>query len=129
MNGLTYAYIGDAYYELSIRNYLVSLKLTHVNDLHKKAIKYTSGKSQAYIMTYLMENQLVDEQEIELFKRGRNNSGPGRKNIDAKTYHLSTGFESMIGYLYMNQKHRADELIILAIQIIEKGDFNGKNSK
>jgi ribonuclease-3 family protein len=128
LNGLTYAYIGDAYYELSIRNYLVSLKLTHVNDLHKKAIKYTSGKAQAYIMTYLMENQLVDEQEIELFKRGRNNSGPGRKNIDAKTYHLSTGFESMIGYLYMSQKHRADELIILAIQIIEKGDFNGKNS-
>ena len=129
LNGLTYAYIGDAYYELSIRNYLVSLKLTNVNDLHKKAIKYTSGKAQAFIMTYFLKNQLVDEHEIELFKRGRNNSGPGRKNIDAQTYHLATGFESMIGYLYMNQKERADELIHLAINSIEKGDFNGKNSE
>jgi ribonuclease III family protein len=129
LNGLTYAYIGDAYYELSIRNYLVSLKLTHVNDLHKKAIKYTSGKAQALIMTSFLDNQIVDEHEIELFKHGRNSSGPGRKNIDAKTYHLATGFESMIGFLYMNQINRADELIHLAINYIEKGDFNGKSSK
>ena len=127
MNGLALAYIGDAYYELSIRKHLIEQKLTNVNDLHKKAIKFTSGHAQATIMTYFIEQVLISDDEMDLFKRGRNASGPGRKNIDAKTYHLATGFEALIGYLYMNHKERADEIIKLAISYIEKGDFNGKN--
>jgi len=128
LNGLTLAYIGDSYYELQIRSYLVNNKLTKVNDLHKEAIKYTSGIAQAKIMTYLIENDLLSNDEIELFKRGRNSSGNGRKNIDAKNYHLSTGFEALIGYLYLNNKNRADEIIDISITHIKKGDFNGKNS-
>lgn len=128
MNGLTLAYLGDAYYELSIREYLIDQKLTHVNDLHKQAIKYTSGIAQAKIMEYLMENQLVSEVEIETFKRGRNASGPGRKNIDAKAYHYATGFEAMIGFLYIEHRNRADEIIRLAIRIIEEGALHGKDS-
>ena len=128
MNGLTLAYIGDAYYELKVRMYLIDKKLTHVNDLHKQAIRFTSGTAQAKIMEFFIESSLISEDEVDLFKRGRNASGPGRKNIDAKTYHLATGFESLIGFLYMNQKERADELIVLGINYIEKGDFNGKSS-
>ncbi len=128
MNGLTLAYIGDAYYELKVRMYLIDKKLTHVNDLHKQAIRFTSGIAQAKIMEYLVDNTLISDDETDLFKRGRNASGPGRKNIDAKTYHLATGFESLIGFLYLNQKNRADELIALGINYIEEGDFNGKNS-
>ena len=128
MNGLTLAYIGDAYYELSIRKHLINLKLTHVNDLHQRAITYTSGQAQASIVTYLIEEQLISTDEIEIFKRGRNASGPGRKNIDAKTYHLATGFEALIGYQYIHNMDRADELIKKSIDYIEKGDFNGKNS-
>jgi len=128
LNGLTLAYIGDAYYELKVRMYLIDKKLTHVNDLHKQAIRFTSGTAQAKIMEFFIESSLISEDEVDLFKRGRNASGPGRKNIDAKTYHLATGFESLIGFLYMNQKERADELIVLGINYIEKGDFNGKSS-
>lgn len=128
LNGLTLAYIGDSYYELSIRKHLLDLKLTNVNDLHKRAIKYTSGQAQAMIMNYLIERSLITESEIETFKRGRNSSGPGRKNIDAKNYHLATGFEALIGYLYLHDTPRADVIIHMAISFIEKGDFNGKNS-
>ncbi|MCR3905991.1 MAG: Mini-ribonuclease 3 [Tenericutes bacterium] len=128
MNGLTLAYIGDAYYELSIRTYLINQKLTNVNDLHKKAIRFTSGKAQSVIMNYLINEKIVSEQEIDLFKRGRNSSGPGRKNIDAQTYHYATGFEALIGSLYLDNKTRADELIKISIEYIEKGDFDGKNS-
>jgi len=128
LNGLTLAYIGDAYYELKVRMYLIDKKLTHVNDLHKQAIRFTSGTAQAKIMEFFIESSLISEDEVDLFKRGRNTSGPGRKNIDAKTYHLATGFESLVGFLYMNQKDRADELIVLGINYIEKGDFNGKSS-
>ena len=111
MNGLTLAYIGDAYYELQVRMHLIDKKLTNVNDLHKQAIRFTSGMSQAKIMNFFIDNQVINDNEIELFKRGRNASGPGRKNIDAKTYHLATGFEALIGYLYLNNLNRADELI------------------
>jgi ribonuclease III family protein len=123
LNGLTLAYIGDSYYELKIRMYLIEQKMTNVNDLHKQAIRFTSGLAQAKIMNYLNDQNLLSETEIDLFKRGRNVSGPGRKNIDAKTYHLATGFESLIGGLYLASKERADQIIDLAIAYIVKGDF------
>ena len=127
MNGLTLAYLGDAYYEFCIRKYLVDKKITHVNQLHKEAIKYTSGVAQAKIVEAMIEQHILSALEIETFKRGRNSSGPGRKNIDAKTYHLATGFEALIGECYLNNLARVHELIELAITYIEKGDFHGKD--
>lgn len=129
MNGLTLAYIGDAYYELKVRMHLINQDLTKVDALHKKAIRFTSAVAQASIIDWMMSESLLSEDEIELFKRGRNVSGPGRKNVDAKTYHHATGFESLIGYLSIHHEARANELIIQAIEYIEKGDFNGKNSQ
>jgi ribonuclease-3 family protein len=121
LNGLTLAYLGDSYYELSIRTYLVDKKLTDVNDLHKEAIKYTSGTAQAKIIQYLLDNNRLSEAELDLFKRGRNASGRGRKNMDAKLYTHATGFEALIGGLYLTDKNRADDLIKEAITWIEKG--------
>jgi ribonuclease-3 family protein len=128
LNGLTLAYIGDAYYELCIRKYLIDKKITHVNQLHKTAIKYTQGESQSKIVMAFIKNDELDEDELSLYKRGRNASGPGRKNTDAKTYHQATGFESLIGGLYLENKDRCDALIIKAIKLIESGDLDGKNS-
>lgn len=129
LNGLTLAYIGDAYYELKIRTYLIEKKLTNVNMLHKQAIRFTSGIAQAHIMKHFIDDELINEDEMDLFKRGRNASGPGRKNMDAKTYHMATGFEALIGYLYLNDLNRANQLIDDALRYIEKGDFNGKDSE
>jgi ribonuclease III family protein len=122
LNGLTLAYIGDAYYELKIRDHLIrAQKLTIVDHLHKKAIQYTSGTAQAKIIEHLMDTNQLNETEITQVKRGRNQSGPGRKHIDARTYHLATGFESLIGYCYLHDNNRADELIQAAIHFIERG--------
>lgn len=118
INGVALAYIGDAYYELSIRKYLLSLGITKVNELHKTAIKFTAGSVQANLMDQFIEQGLLTETEISYFKKGRNASGPGRKNIDMATYHKSTGFEAMMGYLYLTDLNRCDELIHLAIQIL-----------
>jgi len=128
LNGLTLAYIGDGYYELCIRRYLIDKNLTNVNQLHKTAIKFTSGEAQSKIITNFIELGELNDEEISLYKRGRNASGPGRKNIDAKTYHQATGFESLIGGLYLEDKDRCDMLINKAIKLIESGDLNGKNS-
>lgn len=120
LNGVALAYLGDVYYELGIRKYLLNAGMTKVNDLHKKAILYTSGTAQANIIKTLLEEALLSEDEISYFKKGRNASGPGRKNIDMTLYHHSTGFESMMGYLYLTNEPRANEIIEMAIEIINK---------
>lgn len=122
MNGLALAYIGDAFYELEVRSHLIEKGYTNVNILHNKAVNYTSSKAQAMIIEYFLENKFLSKNEEMVFKRGRNNSSSGRKNVDAKTYVMATGFESLIGYLYLNNKKRLDEVIKLAFQYIEKGE-------
>lgn len=121
MNGLALAYIGDAYYELKIRNYLINKGYTNVNILHNKAVKFTSSNAQATIVESLINEKLITDDEFKIFKRGRNQSSSGRKNIDPKTYTYATGFESLIGYLYLNDKKRLDEIILKSINIIENG--------
>lgn len=121
MNGLALAYIGDAYYELEVRKHLIKNGYTNVNILHNKAIKYTSSKSQALLIEYFINDNLLTEEELNVYKRGRNNSSSGRKNVDAKTYVMATGFESLIGYLYINNKDRLNEILNLVFEYIEKG--------
>ena len=67
-NGLTLAYIGDSAYELYIRKHLLKLGYTKVNDLHKHAIKYTSGEAQASVIRYFKEKTEVDVVDISSFK-------------------------------------------------------------
>ena len=117
-NGLTLAYIGDAIFELKIREYLLTQNYSKVNDLHKHAIKYTSAANQAKIIDYLMPN-LLDE-EIEYYKRGRNSGGTHKpKNASLNDYRKATGFEALIGYLYLiKNEERLDEIITISINFI-----------
>ena len=119
MNGLTLAYLGDAYYEYRVREHLIEQQLTNVNQLHRRAISYTSGKAQAAIVHQMIQNHVLTEEELDYYKRGRNASGSGRKHVDRQTYSYATGFEALIGGLYLTNKNRADELIQQAIAIVE----------
>ena len=104
VNIITLAYLGDAIYEVYIRETLIKKNIAKVEDLTKQATTYVSAKGQANILTYLLENNLLTEEEIEIVKRGRNykrSSHP--KHTDIITYKLSTGFESLIGYLYLSK--------------------------
>lgn len=118
-NGTTLAYIGDSYYEHKIRIYLLSTGQTKVNTLHKMATKFTSGSNQSEIIRHFQNEAILTEDELRIFKKGRNQSGPGRKNINQTTYHESTGFEALIGYLSLSNPSRADELIDLSIKYVE----------
>ena len=117
MNGLSLAYIGDAYFEIMLRNYLLEKGITKVNELHKEAINFTSGSSQArFIDLFLSENILTNE-EIEIYKKGRNSSTSHRKNLSNAEYQKATGFEALIGYLYeMKNETRLEELFKLMIE-------------
>lgn len=124
LNGVTLAYIGDSYYELYIRKYLIDQKLTKVNDLHQLAIKYVSAKAQAHVIEQLSKREFFSREEEDIVKRGRNGKvNQKRVHTDLATYKTSTGFEALIGYLYlMGKTERAEEIMLEAIKIIENGD-------
>ena len=103
INVITLAYMGDAVYEVYVREYLIKNGIAKVEDLQKESVKYVSAKSQCKILSYLMDNNLLTENELDIVKRGRNYKRASHpKNTDIITYKMSSGFEAMIGYLYLN---------------------------
>lgn len=113
INVITLAYMGDAVYEVYIREYLIKKGIAKVEDLQKEAIKYVSAKSQARILKYLLDIGYLSNEEIDVVKRGRNyKRGSHPKNTDIITYKNSTGFEALIGYLYLSDKiDRVTEIV------------------
>ena len=122
-NGESLAYIGDAIYELEIRKYILEKGYQDVNKLHKYAVKFTSGEAQAKIMEYFLANEILTEEEINYYKRGRNSHhSKNRRSISVTSYKMATGFEAVIGFLYLSENHeRLEELLQLIIKIVEEG--------
>lgn len=118
MNPLTLAYIGDAIYELHIRMHVIS-KGGKPNTFHKRTITYVSAKAQANVIHLLTPS--LSEMELEIVKRGRNaKSNTVPKSTDMINYRYSTGFEALIGYLYLTkQNERLEQVINEAIKYIE----------
>ncbi len=112
INIITLAYLGDAIYEVYVREYLIRKGIAKVDLLQKEAIKYVSAKNQCKILNSLIEKGILSEEEIEIVKRGRNyNRESHPKNTDVITYKMSTGFEALVGYLYLENRQRLDEII------------------
>jgi ribonuclease-3 family protein len=104
---LVLAYIGDAVHELYIRTRLVKSGNVPVNALHVKATKFVSAEAQ-YQIYHKVKNQFTAEEEL-VFKKGRNaKSATVPKNADPIHYRHATGFEALLGYLYV--KGREDRL-------------------
>ena len=122
LNGADLAFVGDAYYELQIRLYLLEKGITNPNKLHKMAVLYVSASAHSKIVKALRES--FTEEEEGIFKRGRNfNYKHSRKNLKMDEYLASSGFEAVIGYLYLKNKNdRLDEIIKLSIKIIEENN-------
>ncbi len=119
---LTLAYIGDAVYEVVIRTMVVDMANMQVNKLHKKSSSLVKAKTQARIIR-LLEDEL-DEKEMSVFKRGRNaKSFTKAKNVSVTDYRIATGFEALVGYLYL--AHRTDRML----QLIKTGLDRMENEK
>ena len=108
---LALAYLGDAVYELIVRERVLAEGNRQVNKLHKESTKYVNASAQAELIMRI-EDKLTDE-ERAIYKRGRNaKSHAAPKNQDAVAYHKSTGFEALVGWLYLrNDMDRIMELI------------------
>lgn len=111
LNGSNLAYIGDAYYELKVREYLINKGITKANELSKISIKYVSASAHQKIYEEIKD--LLTEEESKVFLRGRNNAPSGhRKNVDRAAYLVSTGLEAVIGYLYLSKNEERLEYLI-----------------
>lgn len=123
-NGLALAYMGDAVFDMYVRRHLLQRGGTKVHLLHVAATRYVSAKAQAKILNAFTESGILTEREVEIVKRGRNaKSGTTPKNTELKVYRLSTAFESLMGYLYLDdQLGRMEALISQSFEIIEKNE-------
>ena len=125
INIITLAYIGDAVYEVYIREHLIKKGIAKVEELQKEAVKYVSAKSQVKILTDLIDNNLLNEEELDIVMRGRNYKRTSHpKNTDIITYKLSSGFEAMIGYLYLNNEK---ERLNVIMNYILGGNYEKNN--
>lgn len=115
MSPLTWAYVGDAVYELYIRTHLVNKTNLKPHKLHIEAIKYVKAQYQAQALKKIEVN--LTEKEKEIVRRGRNTENHHvAKNASVQDYMYSTAFEALIGYLYLtNQEKRIKELVEMII--------------
>ena len=114
---LTWAYIGDAVYELYIRTNLVNNTKLNPHKLHVEAIKYVKAQAQAKILKTITE--ILTEEEKDIVRRGRNAQNhhlPKNANLDE--YSHATAFEALIGYLYLTkQDERLREILEKTFEI------------
>ena len=103
LSPLTWAYVGDAVYELYVRTKLVNNTKLKPHKLHLESIKYVKAKAQADILKRIEDN-LTDE-EKNIVRRARNAENHHLpKNADPADYMYSTAFEGLIGYLYLTKR-------------------------
>ena len=122
MNPTTLAFLGDAYYELSVRRRLAHGGGSYAADrLHKEAVRYVNAAAQAKALRGLTARGDLSEEELELVRKARNRKPKSvPKNTDPVDYKLATAFEALLGYHYMEDREdRAEELTGLAISIID----------
>ena len=113
---LVLAYIGDGIYELVIRALLGGQGNTQANKLHKKASTLVNAAAQSAMMERIKEE--LTEEELHVFKRGRNaNSATMAKHATMADYRRATGFEALMGYLYLSgNMERLMELVKLGLE-------------
>ncbi len=115
---LALAFIGDAVYETFIRTKILLKANTSANKLHKDAVYFVRAHGQSEAMKAL--SPLLTQEEEEIFKRGRNaHSASVPKNADVTEYRAATGFEALLGFLYLTgQADRLDFLMQEAYNVI-----------
>ena len=114
---LVLAYIGDAVYELLIRTKVINHGSMQVNKMHKKSASLVKAETQANIIKAIQDD--LTEEELAVYKRGRNaKSATTAKHATMIDYRMATGFEALIGYLYLRARH--DRLLDLIRDGLEK---------
>ena len=112
---LTLAYIGDGIFDLVIRSLVVAKGYTRAGELHKRTSQIVKAHTQAEMMEILLP--LLTEEEAEVYRRGRNAKSPTMaKNATMADYRKATGFEALMGWLYLQDNfERIVELVKVGV--------------
>ncbi len=118
LSPLTLAFLGDSVYEMFIRAKILGMGNRPANQLHKIAVGYVKAKAQATAAHKILE--ILNEEEIEIYKRGRNtNIHTVPKNADMADYRHATALEALVGYLYLKgDEERMLEILNLAFDTL-----------
>ena len=119
---LALAYMGDAVYEVLIRTRVMNRGSMQVNKMHKKSASLVKAEAQARMIQALQEE--LTEEETAVYKRGRNaHSASSAKNASIRDYRMATGFEALVGYLYLTGQY--ERLLKLVHDGLERiGEFS-----
>lgn len=120
-SGNVLAFIGDGVLTLQVREYLVEKGITNTKMLQETSVAFVSAKAQANFIQHLLDQDLLNQEEIKMFKRGRNaKSQSMAKNTDVMTYRLATGLEALWGYLYLDsQNERLNNLWTMFKEMVD----------
>lgn len=112
---LTLAYIGDSVFDLTIKTMVVGQGNAPVNKMHKKVSEIVKAHGQ--VQMYEAIKDILTENETSVFKRGRNaKSYTSAKNATKIDYRIATGYEALLGYLYLQDKmNRVLELVNIGL--------------
>lgn len=112
---LSLAYIGDGVFDLVIRSFVVNRGNMQVNKMHRHTSEIVKATTQARMADFLEKGGFLSEEEESVYKRGRNaKSHTSAKNASVMDYRKATGFECLIGYLYLQQQN---ERLIELVQV------------
>jgi ribonuclease III family protein len=103
------SFIGDAVFTLRVREYFVMNKYQSSKSLQRLCNGYNSATGQTKVFNRLNDNNFFNEEELDIYRRGRNHITHIPKNGDRLTYQCATGLEAICGYLYLTDKNRLEE--------------------
>ncbi len=118
---LALAYIGDDVFDLIIRTVVVERANRPAHELHIETVKYVKAPAQAKMIEALLEKVgFLTDEEVDIYKRGRNaKSYTSAKNASIHDYRKATGFEALVGYLYLSGRQgRLIEIVKAAVDVI-----------
>lgn len=129
INTTTLAYLGDAVFEVIVREKIVTEKPGDVGRAHHTAVRYVSASGQAKAAKAMIAEGFLTDEEERIYKQARNHRSMSRpQNADPREYKIATGFEALLGYLYLaDDRERLREIAAEAVRIVDAaGKTQGK---
>ena len=119
---LTLAFIGDSVFDLVVKTVVVERANRSANILHRKTSRIVRAQSQAQMVKWFIEKGILSDEELAIYKRGRNAKSPTTaKNASVGDYRKATGLEALIGYLYLkNRTSRIVDLIKTGMELTDE---------
>ncbi len=124
LNTTTLAYLGDAVFEVIVREKIVRDKPGDVGRAHHTAVRYVSASGQAKAARSMVSSGFLSDEEIKIYKKGRNHRSMSRpQHADPKEYKIATGFEALLGSLYLSdERERLREIAAEAVRIVDAAE-------